>query len=342
MAAWEPGHVDLRCRRGESGGGVLEELDARLQRWVEAGLLDPEQADAIQRHEAAATRSEPGQGRDLSRLAEVVGYLGGVLVLVGIVVVLGEFWDQLETWAHLLILVTAAVLLAGAAWWSAGTRGDATDRLSSVLWLLSILMVAISAGIVSTEVLRIVDETAALVVSGPTAAYATVLWFIRRRPLEQVAAFAALLALLLSLLVQVPRLEPEGMALAVWAFAVIWLLLSWSGAIRPRGLGYALGGLSVLGAAQVLAAIATSWGQALGLGSAAALLVVSMPLASVALLALGVVGAFGFITQIVFTHFAETLGLPLVLFTVGALLIGGALLIVRLRPVVTSDRGERP
>lgn len=335
----------------------MEELETRLRRWADADLIDPAQVEAILRHERAEPagdpcpiaagdlrreRAEPAptSGRDLSRLAEAVGYLGGVLVVVGIIVVLGEFWDQLQTWAHLLILGTAAVLLACAAWWAGRIVGAAPSRLASVLWVLSVVMVAIFAVVFTIEVLRIEDELGGIIVSAPTAAYATAIWVLRRRSLEQVAAFTALFALLLSLLAQVPRIEPEAFALYSWSFGLVWLLLAWAGPVEPRRVGYALGALVALGGAQGLTVAATTSGQILGLATAGGLLAVSLPLGSVVLLAIGVVGSFGFITQIVFTHFAETLGLPLVLFTVGALLIGGALLIVRLRPVVASTRQE--
>ena len=80
---------------GRSAVARVEDLD----RWVAAGLLTSEQADAILEHEKARPGSEAvvpvtdeaGAGRRPSRfpvVAEAIGYLGGVLALSGLVLVL--------------------------------------------------------------------------------------------------------------------------------------------------------------------------------------------------------------------------------------------------------------
>ncbi|WP_007023164.1 DUF2157 domain-containing protein, partial [Saccharomonospora iraqiensis] len=94
-----------------------DDLTARLDRWVAHGLLTREQADRILAAERAGpTGSGEETGRTPSPVAEALGYVGGVLVLVAVGLVAGRYWSELGVAGRLSIAFgTAALLLAAGA-----------------------------------------------------------------------------------------------------------------------------------------------------------------------------------------------------------------------------------
>jgi uncharacterized membrane protein len=108
----------------------VEELDRRVARWVEAGVIGAEQGEAIL---ALEGEGREAGGRRRAVVAEVLGYLGGVLAVVAGFVLGAESWVQLGRWGRVGVLaaVTGALLAAG--WWLRGSEGRVLPRLASVL-----------------------------------------------------------------------------------------------------------------------------------------------------------------------------------------------------------------
>jgi len=75
----------------------------------------------------------------------------------------------------------------------------------------------------------------------------------------------------------------------------------------------------------------------LGLVTAGVLLTFSVTLRNTILLGFGAAGIFIFVPQIIFEYFGDTIGVPLALFLTGVVLLGGALLVARLRTEVVSE-----
>jgi hypothetical protein len=100
---------------------AVEELGRRVERWVEAGAIGREQADAILALEGAAGR-EPGGGRR-AVVVEVLGYLGGGLALVAGFAIAAESWDQLGYWGRVGVLAVVTAALLGARVAAARGRG---------------------------------------------------------------------------------------------------------------------------------------------------------------------------------------------------------------------------
>jgi hypothetical protein len=76
----------------------LTSLAQSLRAWVDAGLITPDQADAISRYEtsggAGAEAAKPFAAQD-SRAAlvvEVLGYLGGALALAAVAFIVAQMW----------------------------------------------------------------------------------------------------------------------------------------------------------------------------------------------------------------------------------------------------------
>jgi len=77
---------------------------------VSAGTLSQREADAV-RHALTDSESTP-MGR---RIAEVVGYVGGALLLAGAALVVGTSWDSFSHAGRVWLLVGVTVALIGAA-----------------------------------------------------------------------------------------------------------------------------------------------------------------------------------------------------------------------------------
>jgi hypothetical protein len=77
---------------------------------VSAGKLTVPQADEVRN---ALTDSEPTPVR--KRIAEIVGYLGGALLLAGAALVVGTSWDSFSHAGRVGLLVGVTVVLVGAA-----------------------------------------------------------------------------------------------------------------------------------------------------------------------------------------------------------------------------------
>jgi hypothetical protein len=313
----------------------MPRAEEHLQSWLSAGLISAADADRIRAHEAATTQPSSGQ----SRVAEALGYVGGALALVALTVVIDDFWAELDVWAQAALLALLAGVLFAGGWWIRDRQEPPVHRLASVLWLLSVAAFAGFAQILTGDAAAVDDDVAVLGVSAVTAVYAGWLWRLRPTALQHLAlALAVAATVFAALYVREGLIFDEFVGLALWGLAVVWLLLTWGGMLRPDRTGYALGAVGALAGAQWLAVgELDAWGTALGLATAVAMIVCSVAINSLVLLALGAVGAFLFVSQAVFRYFEDTIGVPIALFLVGLSLVGAALLITRLRPRVIEQ-----
>lgn len=128
-------------------------------------------------------------------IAEALGYAGGVLVLVGVVLVVAQTWDTLGSAGRVALAAAAGGISAGAAArvapgvsaWGPG------PRLRSTLWLVAVLSSALATGLVVHDVLGATSARAVISGGGAMAALvATVVWRGRVRPVEQALAWLAL------------------------------------------------------------------------------------------------------------------------------------------------------
>ncbi len=180
-------------------------LGIQLDRWVAAGLLSADQADAIAEHEGAraltrgtvVTASPPPAAsaprRRIPVVAEALGYIGGILGTVGLVLLIGRYWDDMATVARVGIAGTAAVALVCAGWVVHEALDPALARLRWTLWLASTAATALCAFVIADRALELhPDERIALVIAAAIAFESAVLWWNRPRPIQQITTFAGL------------------------------------------------------------------------------------------------------------------------------------------------------
>ena len=98
-------------------------------------MIGPEQGEAILSLEGEGRQAG---GRRRAVVAEVLGYLGGVLAVVAGFVLGAESWGQLGPWGRAAVLAALTGVLLGARWWLRGSEGRVLPRLASVLWLFAV------------------------------------------------------------------------------------------------------------------------------------------------------------------------------------------------------------
>ena len=333
--------------------GALGVAEA-LPRWVEAGLLSEEQSSAILAYEHRMTSAEevaplgepvPGRRSRVPVAAEALGYLGGVLAIVGLGLVVARAWPDMSTAGRLALSGGVAVALTVAGALVHEGSDPALARLRWFLWLASTAATALFVGVLWADGLDAGPTTVVLACGGAVMLQSGLLWGQRERPLQQltflggVAVFAGAL---------VAEFLPDGVVgLAVWLVGAAFLIIG----LGRRGplplLTATVGAVTVV----VGAVITASAGQGVGLvflvATAAGLLV----LAAVPGLAPGraeqltvaVVGGVALVQAVPSTlgYFSEHAGVltGLVTWAIGGILVFvGARQLVRL-PIVAEAVG---
>jgi predicted membrane protein DUF2157 len=290
-----------------------------LKRWADRGLISPEQADRILAEEQAPVERPVGRG---SLVAEALGYVGGVLILIGVVTIAERYWSDIGVGGRLGIAFGAAALLVVTGAVIPARHVDLARRLRSVCWLLSAALLAAGLTLLGDEVLELGGDTVALLATGGAAAYAGVLWWRHRAVLQQAALLVALAAAAGAATAHLPNGDDAVTGLAVWGVGAAWLLLGWGGVIAARYPAYVLGGAAaVLGA---LLTVEAGWGAGLAVGSAVALVAAGVWLRDLVLLAVGSVATLLIVPTVLGQYFPDTLTVPLALLGCGVLLVAGA------------------
>jgi uncharacterized membrane protein len=317
----------------------VEELDRRVARWVEAGVIGAEQGEAIL---ALEGEGREAGGRRRAVVAEVLGYLGAVLAVVAGFLLGAESWVQLGRWGRVGVLaaVTGALLAAG--WWLRGSEGRVLPRLASVLWLGA---VAGFAGLLAVLQEGRGDDALAdpsLGVAAGALVLAAVLYALERRVLQQLALFLAVVA---TMVAGGHRLGWSWDTVEGYGFLVLgaaWLELGRRGLVGPRRTSEVLGSLALLSGPAVLDAEAVGpgdWGLWLGLGLSVALIVAGSALTRNVLLGIGAAGMVMFLGMVAGEYWSD-LGAPLAILLVGLALVAAAVLVARLRPAGTGRRAD--
>ena len=212
--------------------------------WVGLGLISRAQADRI----LAVERGEPvaPPRRPASMLAEALGYVGGVLILVATAVLVGRFWADLGVTGRLVVTFGAVVLLigVGAVVPTAGPAAGGCGRCSGCSrWRCSGSARGCSPTTSGTSTRRpcCSSRPARRRWSRPCCGGGTARrcsrpassprwWWWPPRPPRTCRTTTATL-----------------IGLAIWGVGVVWLLLGWGGVVGPRLAADVLGGVVVVG-----------------------------------------------------------------------------------------------
>lgn len=164
-------------------------------------------------------------------VAEALGYLGGVLAVVGVVLLVSRYWPDLALgWQLALSGGTAAVLIgAGAA--SPEDREPALARLRWSLWTLGTAAVVVAAWAAARTGAGWGPPGVAAAGAAAATVTGAVLWAGRARPLQHLVTTAGVVVTAGTLVNLVAPVRVVG--LSVWAVSAAVFTL---GALRRGGL----------------------------------------------------------------------------------------------------------
>jgi hypothetical protein len=306
-------------------GTTTQRQEAAVRRLATAGILTTSQADVVLTalREAAAPSS-----RQRGWWFEILGYVGGGLMLAGAATLVGLSWEDLTRAAQVALLGAVALALLGAATAVAGGparvhrlaagTAQARRRVVGVLLALAAGPTALAAGVAVDGEPAVLPQLAGLV-----AAAGTYAWLRTAPGLLAAAFFSASTA---GTAVEGLRGDTFTLALAAALVAVGagWIGLSLGGLAVPRDLGLAVGaGVTLFGAQQPMAAEdIAGWAYAGTLAVAVACLALDRLRRSLVLLAAGVIGVTVAIPELVWDLTDGAGGAAAIPLIGGAVLLG--------------------
>jgi hypothetical protein len=313
------------------------DLPALVDDWVATGVVTPEQGARMR-----ADLGLPGPGpaprtvlpepsrterRQASPAIEALGYLGSVLIVVASVLLAAEYWNDLPTPGHLLVVGAATVVLLLAGFAVPDHLGPPGRRMHAVLWLGATAAAGGFLGVFGDEVLDWHEEDLALLIFAGTAVLAMVLWWRLPTVAQQVAVVAGLggTAAMAAAELQADREYLPGVAL--WGVGAIWFGLGWGSVVRPRWTALLLGGVAVMIGSGLT--MDTDGGIALGLVTVAVLITLAVWSRDLLVLGIGAWGALQILPTAMNTWLPGQLAAAAALLVAGTGLVAVAIWIAR-------------
>lgn len=326
-----------------------------LRRWVEAGVLDGEQAARIAAFEREQPRpDEHAPAPLMSTAIEALIYVGGAVIVAAISVVMAGYWDKLGLAGQLAIPAAGTVILLAAGLLVPRRWADAGVRMRAALWITG---TATFFALVTIAVSRAGwgGDQEMLAVAGAVTVIAAVLWLAHRASPQHLAAFAAVSMLGVSIWNPVVGFDGDGTigsGAALVLVGLAWALLAWRSALpgcgrwapptvfdgapgssaaerasRQRRWGIGLGAAgATLGAVIMAAGWTAPW---LGLLPLALLLVAGVVGGDLLVLIIAAVGTLIALPMVVDHYLDSTIATALVLLVVGAAMVALAILVAR-------------
>ncbi len=316
----------------------LEQLTAS---WVAEDLITPTQRDRILRHEAEhpSAAFRPGTGRAQSIAVEALGYLGGVIVVVAVLLLGSQVWDEIGTGAHLALVGGGAVLLGAVGAAVPRSAGAVGIRLRSVMWLATVPATAGFFAVLGTDVLDLEGTDVGVLASGGATLVAAALWVVGRGALQQLVLLVS--ASIATAVTIVDLSSSDSLpGLGVWCVGITWAAWAWGGVVDHRVLGLPAGAaVAIVGG---LTMIPTDAGTVLALLTAGGVVATAVLFRDLLLLAVGAVGSLLVLPAAVTNWWPDRLAAPLALMALGVVLLLAALQVARRRrsPRQEQDRAD--
>ncbi|MEV4347517.1 hypothetical protein AB0J83_23945 [Actinoplanes sp. NPDC049596] len=293
----------------------------QIQRWAEEGLVTTEQAERMR-------AGLPGGASRRSLVSEGLGYLGGSLVTVALIVLSSHYWTELGTAGRLIVIGAAGLVLTGAGVITPGRAGAAAARLRAVLWLAAVVTAFAWMLIAGRDLLDLGFDGAFAVAAAGALACAGTFWAAHHHPVQHAGAWLPWLVLagaLVALGLDEDLLPWAG----IWAARLAWGLLAWGDLLRPAALGRALGALAAVAGAVVLAG--AGWHAMLSMGTVIGLVVFAVARHDLAVLVTAAIGSLFIVPAVTTAYFPGSVATAFATLIAGAVLIGAAVALARRR-----------
>lgn len=302
----------------------------KLDVWVDAGLITPQQRAAIVAFEQGADDQQP-----TLMLAEALGYIGAALAFGAVGLVVRGVWQELLPLGRIGLALAACFIFGASAYLLQDRASETTQRLTSVLTAATILSLLAVVVLTTNEFISWSSETQSAVIAVTYAVSVAVAYARRPRTLLVLMLFSSGVALIGAVLDQ-PAVQVNVFAAAMlfWVFALSWLLLTVGGWVTPRRPALIVGAIGGVIALQVARAGTVPLAPLLlGLGTAAALVWFALRTHDQVILVIAAITVFVFVPQVSFLLFADSLG------AAGALFVSGLVLVIA-AAVSTSVRRQ--
>jgi hypothetical protein len=295
-----------------------EPIPVLLDRWVDRGLLEPNQARRILQAEGLDGGSQSRPRASSLGAAEAAGYVGGALVVVACTLLGFRYWDDMSLPVRAAIALFGAVTLLGAGLVTPAEDGGPPARLRSVLWLCSTGALTAFLALVAHRDGAWSGEHAGLTAGAGAAVYASVLWVQHR---TAPVALAVLLPLLLTAGSAGTLLDGRHTpALAAWAAAAGFAVIAATGRLGPLRWPCSFGAVAAMIAAATT--IEATSGLVLAVLTALAVVGAGVAARDFLLLGLGVAGTVVTLPFVVDRWFGGIgAGAPVLLLLGGAMIV---------------------
>ena len=308
-------------------GAGLEELNRHIERWREVGIISEGQRDRILQFETAkdaTLTTDAGRvtsSRRLSLAAELVSYLGLLLVLASGAILVSRVWHGLELWGRLSVGVLVAVVgFVGA---RAVLRFDEEGaiRLGWLFWLLGTGGLAMTSAV---AIDRVGGQRASwtMSVTGLVIVIVSVgLWRNLERPLQFLSAVVGVVVMVAGV-VQFAHREPSTLAIGLFAWTtgvvVGALALKY---LRPALVAMLVGqGAAFMGSMAMIASEGRIAGFVCGLSVAIAGVSVGLKKQEAPVVSLGVISFFVLVLRVL-SYYLRGPGAMLAAFALGVVLV---------------------
>jgi hypothetical protein len=315
-----------------------------IRAWQQAGLIDEDLAGRLLAHEAPGATSAPPHA-DRPGVIEALLYLGIVVAGAGLIFFVGRQWDELESWARLLMLALplGLSLAAGAGMHFSGEPG--IRRGGHLAWLLSVVLVGGTLAVAFNEFggdgAGAGDDRGSLLTTAlVTLAAALGLWAVAPSH-PQLLGIAGSTVFFAEALGAWPDDYSEriaGMTILFGGLAAV--ALAELRILRPRVLAQAIAAaLTGGGAYHAGFDSAVGW-ELLSLVAGCLLIAAGVWRASFAYIAGGVATLLVALITFMFEHFEDEIGAPVALMLSGGLIVAAVLVLVQVRGMARARRAH--
>lgn len=237
---------DARSTRG-GGKPTRTWVDVALDRWLAAGLLNREQVEAIRVFETSRTpvRAKREVSGRFSPVVEGLGYLGGVLGLVGVLMLVIHYWPDMNVAIRLMITIGAATTFLVTGAFIDESSDPAFTRLRWFLWALGTAALGTAGFVMGDGVFEFEQRNrSVLAVALPVMVGGGLLWWRRIRPLQELALWSGLAVSVGAAVAEFADIGWVGVGVAVTGLAIA--SLGWSDLVPVPPLTTGLGLLALI------------------------------------------------------------------------------------------------